>query len=190
MNEVKIGDQIWMQENLNVAAFRNGANLLEAKNQEDWLDANKKKKAAWCYYNFDVTNEKFGKLYNWYAINDPRGLAPDNWKIPSDQDWDQLDKYIVIGCPNSSDRGNKLKSKEGWNKEGNGTDDFCFNALPGGFCTSDGQFDYIGDCANWWSASEYNNKESWKAGLINLNGAFVRMASNKKCGYSVRCLKA
>jgi uncharacterized protein (TIGR02145 family) len=189
MDEVIIGNQIWSKQNLNVDCFRNGDLILEAKSENEWIEANNKRKPVWCYYQFDKVNVKFGKLYNWHAIIDPRNLSPEAWRIPSDLDWIELDKFISLNCDDLSARGNKLKSKEGWRDGGNGTDDFGFNALPGGFCTRKGLFDYLNDCGNWWSSNEYNKQESWKVGLIYSNGAFVRMALNKKCGLSVRCIK-
>ena len=80
MKEVKIGDQIWMVENLNVDKFRNGDIIPEAKTNEEWKKANENKQPAWCYYGNDLTyGEKYGKLYNWYAVTDQRGLAPEGY---------------------------------------------------------------------------------------------------------------
>lgn len=74
MEEVKIGDQIWMTRNLNVDKFCNGDPIPETKTNEEWIKAGENGKPAWCYYDNDPANgEKYGKLYNWYAVNDPRG---------------------------------------------------------------------------------------------------------------------
>lgn len=189
MNEIKIGNQIWMNHNLSINTFRNGDLINEAKSDKDWIEANKKKKPVWCYYNFNTENEKFGKLYNWYAVNDPRHLSPDGWGLPSDLDWIELEKYISANCVIFSDGGNKLKSKEGWREDGNGTDDFGYCALPGGFCTEKGQFAYMNDGGYWWSATEYNNNESWRSAIVYSIGALNRAAMKKKCGLSVRCIK-
>ena len=95
IKEVKIGQQVWTTENLNVDKFRNGEIIPEAKSEEEWIEAGDNKKPAWCYYNNDPSNgTKYGKLYNWYAVNDPRGLAPEGWHIPSDKEWDVLTNYL------------------------------------------------------------------------------------------------
>lgn len=93
-NSVKIGNQVWMSENLNVSTFRNGDPIPEAKTNEEWDRAGANKQPAWCYYNNDPRNgAKYGKLYNWFAINDPRGLAPEGWHVSNLDDWNILDLY-------------------------------------------------------------------------------------------------
>ncbi|MFM7765029.1 MAG: FISUMP domain-containing protein, partial [Sphingomonadales bacterium] len=82
-NEVTIGKQVWMTKNLDVDKFRDGSSIPEAKTDEEWKKAGKNKQPAWCYYNNDPANgAKYGKLYNWYAVNDSRGLAPVGYHIP------------------------------------------------------------------------------------------------------------
>jgi uncharacterized protein (TIGR02145 family) len=128
--EAKIGDQIWMAENLNVSKFRNGDVIPEAKTNEEWIRVAKEKQPAWCYYNNDVNNgNKFGKLYNAYAVRDPRGLAPKGWHIPSTEEWDKL--CIEISERKSKSVGLQLKSKMSW--QHNGDNCFGFDALPAGF---------------------------------------------------------
>jgi len=84
MKEIQIGTQIWMEENLNLEKFRNGESIPKITTEKDWKDAGFDKKPAWCYYNFDQMNgSTYGKLYNWWAVNDSRGLAPEGWHIPS-----------------------------------------------------------------------------------------------------------
>jgi uncharacterized protein (TIGR02145 family) len=105
----KIGKQIWMTENLNVSTFRNGDTIFEAKTDEEWVTAGKQGRAAWCFYNNEQANGiKYGKIYNWFAVSDPRGLAPIGWKIPEFEDFNILDTYLW------GDVGLKLKSASGW----------------------------------------------------------------------------
>jgi len=107
---VSIGKQTWMKENLNVAFFRNGEPITEAKTKEEWISAGKQGKPAWCHYDNDPKNdEKYGKLYNWYAVIDSRGLAPIGWRIPEFDDMNLLDTYLW------GDVGLKLKNESGWN---------------------------------------------------------------------------
>ena len=88
---VIISKQVWMGENLNVSKFRNGDVITEAETDEEWVKAGKAGTPIWCYYNFDPHKGLiYGKLYNWYAVNDSRGLAPEGWHIPSNIEFNEL----------------------------------------------------------------------------------------------------
>jgi uncharacterized protein (TIGR02145 family) len=91
---VTIGNQHWMTKNLNVSTFRNGDPIREARTNHEWKEAIAKKEPAWCYYENNPKNgAKYGKIYNWYAVSDPRGLAPYGWHIPSFMEWNSLVKH-------------------------------------------------------------------------------------------------
>ncbi len=151
---VTIGSQEWMQSNLDVATFRNGDPIPQAKTEEEWREADWKNQPAWCYYKLDPDNaEKYGRLYNWFAINDQRGLAPEGWKIPDDDEWDVLRNYLITGAA-----GKALKSTEGWKGDGNGIDDWGFNGLPSGYRDYDGSFSEEGSVAYWWSSTDNGSK--------------------------------
>ena len=127
--ETRVGNQIWAGVNLDVARFRNGDVIPEAKTKEAWLRAAAKKQPAWCYYENKTDNGRhFGKLYNWYAVNDPRGLAPEGWHIASEEEWEELFRHLA----GKSIAGLALKTREGWLQDGNGTDVVGFHAMPGG----------------------------------------------------------
>ncbi len=107
---VTIGNQVWMKENLNVSTFRNGDPIPEAKTAEEWQAAGTEKQPAWCYYDNDPKNGvKYGKLYNWYAVNDARGLAPVGYHVPTDEEWSVLIGFL------GNDVLKKMKSTSGWN---------------------------------------------------------------------------
>jgi uncharacterized protein (TIGR02145 family) len=90
-----IGDQIWMAVNLDVSKFRNGDVIYEAKTNEEWENAESNETPAWCYYQNDPKNgKKYGKLYNHFAVVDPRGLAPKGWHVPTDREWKNLFFYV------------------------------------------------------------------------------------------------
>ncbi len=96
-----------MLENLNVATFKNGLAIPEVQDKDAWENASDNQQAAWCYYDNDPKNgEKYGKLYNWFAVVDTNGLCPQGWHVPSDADWDTLVKYL--GGDSAAD---KLKAK-------------------------------------------------------------------------------
>jgi uncharacterized protein (TIGR02145 family) len=156
MNEILIGFQTWMTENLNVETFSNGDLISEAKTREELGKLCKENKPPWCYYDNEPKNgTKCGKLYNWYAVNDTRGLAPKDWHVPSSLEWAELSKFL--GGDNFS--GKKLKYSEGWSyngKAGNGTNQSGFSALPGGYLAnySGWVFENIGRYGCWWSSTE------------------------------------
>jgi hypothetical protein len=88
----------WMPNNLNVSKFRNGDPVPEVKTEEEWEKAGNNKQPAWCYYNNDAKNgKKHGRLYNWYAVNDSRGLAPEGWHIASDKEWNNFPGNCIAG---------------------------------------------------------------------------------------------
>jgi uncharacterized protein (TIGR02145 family) len=112
---VTIGTQVWMKENLNVSTFKNGDPIPEAKTDEEWKRAGEEGKPAWCYYDNDVKNgTKYGKLYNWYAVNDARGLAPSGYHVPTDEEWTILTDYLG----GEDVAGTKMKSTSGWESYG------------------------------------------------------------------------
>src|SRR5947207_14523233 len=123
---VKIGNQVWMAENLDVSTYRNGDIIPQVQDPKIWSDL---KTGAWCYYeDKSEMGERYGKLYNWYAVNDPRGLAPEGWHIPSDAEWTKLTEFLGGKIGSSV----KIKSPKGWAKDGNGANETGFTALPGG----------------------------------------------------------
>ena len=90
-----IGTQEWMVKNLDVVTFRNGDSIREVRSIDEWYLAGLHKEPAWCYYENDSKmGERYGKLYNWFAVVDPRGLAPDGWHIPSNREWEVLHNFI------------------------------------------------------------------------------------------------
>ena len=185
-SEVKIGKQIWMSKNLDVDRFRNGVVIPEVKNAKQWIKAGKNKKAVFCYYEYDSKNGKvYGKLYNWFAVNDPRGLAPAGFHVPSDAEWTVLTEYLG----GEYVAGEKLKSTSGWANGGNGDNSSGFNGLPGGDCSDLGYFSNSTVYGYFWSSSEYNTNNAWYR-FLNYDYTIVdRYFNNKYNGLSVRCLR-
>ncbi len=182
----KIGNQVWMAQNLNVSHFRNGDPIPEAKTTEEWKKAGDEKKPAWCYYDNDSENgKKYGRLYNWYAVNDSRGLAPEGWHVSSDEEWSKLRDYLG----GDSIAGNKMKSTDGWSKNGNGTDKSGFSGLPGGARNANGYFNSISDYGYWWTTREYETDYAWGRGLYYFGSDVDKGYDDKQSGLSVRCVK-
>jgi uncharacterized protein (TIGR02145 family) len=185
--DVKIGTQVWMSKNLDVSTFRNGEVIPEVKSQEEWNYQIQNRKAAWCYYDNDEKNgKKYGKLYNWYAVNDSRGLAPKGYHIPSGAEWTVLTdflggKYLA---------GYKMKSKSGWVFKGNENPvPRLFNGFPGGYRDGSGAFSSVGKRGNWWSSVEGDPGHAWFCWLYYDSGSVIFDESQMKLGFSVRCIK-
>lgn len=127
---VRINNQVWMTENLAVDTFQNGDTILHAPSLEEWLEAAKKGIPAWCYYNNNPDlGKRFGRLYNWYAASDQRGIAPKGWRVPSSKDIKELLAFLSLS-EDSHWIASSLASKE-W-KWIRATDTYGFRAKPGG----------------------------------------------------------
>ncbi|MCX6318585.1 MAG: fibrobacter succinogenes major paralogous domain-containing protein [Bacteroidetes bacterium] len=192
-DEITIGKQVWMARNLNVATFRNGDTIHQASTKAEWQRAISKKQPAWCYYNNDSTNGAVhGKLYNWYAVTDKRGLAPAGWRIPSGIDWHTL--YVFLGGIEGM-VGKKLKSTTGWEEQGNGANTVGFNALPSGvreraLINANNGYRWMGSLSIWWSTNKpYKGIDEIECFAIRNTdrGEFEWWGSGD--GHSVRCIK-
>lgn len=183
----QIGSQTWMAENLRVKTFRNGDKILHAKTKEEWVKAGENKTPAWCYYENKQENEiKYGILYNWYAVNDERGLAPEGWKVPSENDWEKLDKYLFKG---KNIGGIKLKSTTGWEGGLNGDNETGFNGLAVGYREKDGKFYLQNIMGFFWSTSSINEVDA-KVYYLAADKPNIEKGPNFKAnGYSIRCIK-
>ena len=180
--EVTIGNQVWTSKNLDVSKFKNGEEIPQAETKDQWKAFSDANEAAWCYYE---NKTEYGKLYNWYAVNDPRGLAPAGYHIPTDAEWTTLTNYLG----GETIAGAKMKSKTGWENDGNGTNSSAFAGLPGGYRYYFGYFNGIGVFGNWWSSSESSTSSAWSRDLSYGDGDVNRNDANKQNGFSVRCLR-
>jgi uncharacterized protein (TIGR02145 family) len=166
---IKIGNQIWMQKNLENVIFRNEEVINEVNSKEDWLKAGYAKEPAWCYYNFDAKNANLGKLYNYYAVSDPRNIAPVGWRVPSFEDYYSLVKFLDPLCTkenfgrNGSLAGGSLKSKDSlWIRDTCLQLNSNFNAIPAGGYTPSldyPDFDWAkkGEKAMFWCLTNWDS---------------------------------
>src|SRR4030095_3838125 len=187
----KICRQVWMDKNLDVTTYRNGDVIQKIT---DLTECSSLTTGAWCYYNNDPANGAiYGKLYNWYAVTDPRGLAPIGWHIPTDAEWTTL-----VDCLGGGEvAGGKMKSVgtiEGatglWVAPNTGaTNSSGFTGLPGGHRGSN-DFLGLGQVGVWWSSTEYTAANSVFIRFLDTNNAGVGYnALGKLRGFYVRCLK-
>jgi len=182
---VKIGNQIWMAENLHTTKYRNGDPIPNETNSSDWAN-----KTSGAYCDFDNTsNSLYGKLYNWYAVSDNRNIAPEGWHVPTDNDWSTLATFLG----GDGVAGSKMK-EDGtmhWNSPNTGaTNEKGFTALPGGFRLGyDGIFKDLGNTCNFWSSTQFGTSFAWDRRLYYNNASFHRANIDKRYGFSVRCIK-
>jgi uncharacterized protein (TIGR02145 family) len=182
--EVQIGNQVWMTKNLNVSSYRNGDPIPQVIDPTQWANLTT---GAWCYYNNDPANGQiYGKLYNWYAVNDPRGLAPINWHVATDMEWRIMTDFLTGVYV-----GGKLKSKTYWLPPNTGaTNSSGFSGLPGGQRNFDGVFYSITIFGLWWTGTQSTAANAWFRGLQYNNATIARYSNGyKNAGFSVRCIK-
>lgn len=185
-NTVTIGKQVWLVENLKVTHYRNGAAIPFVADHMEWSFL---ETAACCDYdNSSFNSETYGKLYNYYAVIDPRQICPNGWHIPTDKEWSGLTSYL--GEKNNP--GGKLKEEttDYWQSPNAGaTNESCFTALPGGNRASDGAFAHIGSGGYWWSSTNSGTNNALSRFLLCNSGNLYNYSSSKGGGFSVRCIK-
>jgi uncharacterized protein (TIGR02145 family) len=182
MKTTKIGDVIWMAQNLNVDSFRNSELIPEAKTWEEWFNAVQNKLPSWCYYENDaIKGENYGKLYNWYAVNDKRGLAPEGWHIPSETEFEVLRLAVNYD-------GNLLKRIGQGKGGGAGKSVTGFGAKLGGCRDGGAHFHAIGEKAFFWSSTKTLNGICYLH-LAGDHGGIGIGHEVEYYGFSVRCIE-
>ena len=183
---VAIGNQIWMKENLKVSKYRNGEAIPTGLSNTTWAETTT---GAYAIYNNDASNNTtYGKLYNWYAIADPRNVCPIGWHVPNDAEWTTLTTFLS----GESVAGGKMKSTgtQYWfSPNASATNESGFTGLPGGYRYDTGTFGYSGGLGAWWSSTAQDSNNAWYRYLFYYYGAAYRFDANKHYGYSVRCIK-
>lgn len=189
---VTIGTQRWMKKNLDITHYRNGNRIPNVKGKANWAALTT---GAWCWYNDDSATYAavYGRLYNWYAVHDPRGLAPKGWYIPSGADWSTLSVYLGGDAVS----GGQMKST-GTIEAGTGlwyypnlgaTNSSGFKGLPGGMRSSDGSFSELGYKGFWWSTTKTNISDAMCHYLWFNHYYLFHNHYPKQVGFSVRCLR-
>lgn len=181
-----IDDQEWMVENLDVGFFRNGDPIPEARTDEEWIQAGREGRPAFCYYqNKRENGDTYGRLYNWPAVADPRGLAPEGWRVAGDDDWRRATDFL--GGEDAA--GTKMKNQTGWELNGNGTNESGFAGLPGGCRDRYGAFMGLGEIGFWWTSSQKDKDLAWYRCIDRSPHYVYRTNYRKENGFSVRCVR-
>ena len=190
---VAIGDQCWFAENLRTEYYTNGDAIPASLTAGEWESTTI---GAVAVYDDEASNlAEYGRLYNWYAVDDARGLCPTGWHVPTDGEWMTLEMELGMSESEANDiggrgtdQGTQMKTTYGWYQGGNGTNSSGFSGLPGGFRGTGGYFNGAGSSGIWWSSSP-GGSFAWFRSLgydlpsVNRNGLYLRT------GFSVRCLR-
>ena len=178
---VRIGDQCWFAENLRTGSYANGDAISRGgTNFYKWESATSGMMSGYGIGNIG----KYGRLYNWYAVDDSRSLCPKGWHVPADEDWTVMTDFL--GGPIVS--AEMMKSTSGWENSGNGTDSSGYSGLPGGFISDFGHFSSAGDNGMWWSSSA-KGSGAFNRSLNSANKIVARSSADLTYGFSVRCIR-
>jgi uncharacterized protein (TIGR02145 family) len=196
-----ICDQDWMVKNLDVTTYRNGDPIPQVTDPTTWAALTT---GAWCYYaNTTANGTTYGKLYNWYAVNDPRGLAPAGWHVPSDAEWitleDCLGGWQVAGGKMKSTGTIEAGTGLWYDPNTGATNSSGFTGLPGGIRAGDIAIDFSGlnGGVYWWSSTEFSTDLVWNRQAF-FDGSYLQSCHEqvtpqpcftKKFGMSVRCVR-
>ncbi len=199
---ITVGDQVWMRENLRTTHYQNGDRILNLSSNESWASSSD---GAFSYYKNNPTNGQiYGALYNWFAVDDHRRIAPRGWHIPSEREWQQLITNIRETSANNSNlekidseiaaklAGRKELWKDGALKKSVSFGLSRFGILPAGYRQSDsGNFPYIGEAAFFWSSTESSTRQELALhfSLYDGGSGFSSSENYKRAGYSIRCVK-
>jgi uncharacterized protein (TIGR02145 family) len=194
---VNIGKQTWMVKNLDLATYRNGDPIPKVTDKTAWAALST---GAYCYFENDSATyaATYGKIYNSYAVNDPRGLAPKGWHVPSDTDWTRLSDFLG----GEKVAGGKMKEADTthWRAPNRGgeispfkyfgaTNSSGFTGLPGGYRNYFGNYENAIYTGYWWSSTDKSKAVAWNRILDFLYGDLKKASFNKVSGMSVRCIK-
>ncbi len=222
---VVIGQQEWMAENLRVVSYRDGSEIATGLHWREWREATIGAYAVYPLADYTVFSRNdvdivaaYGKLYNWYAVADPRGICPEGWRVPADEDWARLTEYLMENHGLHNDNwldnvegvGNALKAARQvdhprggrhdteahprWNSGSphHGYDEYGFAALPGGTRRANvayPEYGNIGGGGYWWTATESSQTNAWFRRMTRGTGSLHRLDANKGNGFSVRCMR-
>ena len=176
---VQIGDQCWFAENLRTTTYLNGDAIPRNLSNGDWSSTTS---GAMAFY---IDGPAYGGLYNWYAVDDVRGICPSGWHVPTDGEWTVMTNFLggeIVA-------GGQMKATYGWGGGGNGTNSSGFSGLPGGYRYFDGYFNGAENSAGFWWSSSPNGSDAWDRYLDNYSEYVSRGYVNLRFGFSVRCVR-
>ncbi|HAH24458.1 MAG TPA: hypothetical protein DCL77_12020 [Prolixibacteraceae bacterium] len=205
-NTITIGKQVWMAENLRTTRFLNGDLIGTTTPATLDIMFDPDPIYQWAFDGNEKNAAKYGRLYTWYAVMDPRGICPAGWHVPSDAEWTEMETYLIAHKYNydGTTEGNLIARSMTSSSEWRYSDEVGtlgypdnttsgttsgFAALPGGYRNSEGAFVNIGLSACWWSSSEYKTYDAYYRYLYSSRNDLIRSSYYEFCAVSVRCIK-
>lgn len=196
---VRIGDQWWMAENLRVTVYNDGTEIPNLEDGNEWMVAGE---GAYVFYNNDRNLAgEFGALYNWFAVVDEKGICPAGWEVPSEEDWQDLERHLGMNEDEISLTGLRGDIEGGMLKDTGiqiwsipnvgATNETGFSALPAGSRQVEPIvfFDFLTEETCYWTTTASGDNNAWSRGLTFKTSGIFRYGADKRDGYSVRCLK-
>jgi uncharacterized protein (TIGR02145 family) len=205
-NTVTIGSQVWMVENLNTTRFQNGDIVPTTNPSTLNIIYETNPKYQWAYDGDEHKVKKYGRLYTWYVAADSRNICPVGWHVPSDAEWNIMQKYLIDnrynydGLPQNNGIAKSLASPNEWGysleRGAPSNNDFAecanksgFSALPGGYRAFDGLFVGFGSNGSWWSNSEETSYKAYYRYIRFNRNDLIKSSNMEFCGASIRCIK-
>ncbi len=205
---VKIGNQLWMAENLRTTRYDDGTSIPTGHSASQWMSLTTGAYSVYPHSLIEDINteaevlQTYGALYNWYAVETGK-LCPPGWRVPADEEMKVLegtaDSAYEVGHSiwdteqwRGTDVGLKLKTQSGWEYNGNGSDDFGFSAIPAGLrllSIDIENFQLVGYYCYFWTSTEEDSNHAWSRRIYFGHGGIARRFHDKRIGYSVRCLR-
>jgi len=194
---VTIGNQQWFAQNLRVTHYNNGDPIATGLDNTDWSETDE---GAYAVYNDNPANaDIYGKLYNFFAVEDDRGLCPFGWRAATDQDWKDLEMFLGMSESEANSNGWRGQNEGGmlkatgteyWNSPNEGaTNESGFTAMPGGSRGSSGHYFAINSMGRHWTSTSFDAEDSIWRSLSSTNAQIYRSEASKNMGYAVRCIK-
>lgn len=185
---VVIGTQVWMAEDLRTTRYRNGDPIGTTDPATKSIREEAAPKYQWAYAGDEAHAATYGRLYTWFAVADPRGLAPEGWHVPTDAEWTVLVKFL--GGNKAAQARLKEAGTNHWKApNADATNESGFTALPGGNRWDYGRFLGLGEFTHWWTATEYDAERACRVMLKNVPAPNFRGSADKKLGWLVRCVR-
>jgi uncharacterized protein (TIGR02145 family) len=189
---VRIGDQVWMAENLKTITYNDGAPIpCPGPDNTVWQNNTD---GAYSWHNNDISNkDTYGALYSWQAVMNSSGLCPTDWHVPTDEEWQTLVDYLggddLAGGPMKSTF-TEPEPHPCWNTPNDGaTNSSGFSGLPGGLRRSNGSFREISLYGAWWAATDGDEDDAWHRSIFFMDTVVYHFIYGKGSGMSIRCVK-
>ncbi len=181
---VIIGNQEWMTTNLDAVVYANGDSIPFVAEDATWSLLNT---GAWSYYgNSSDNGEKYGRLYNWFAVSDPRGLCPKGWRVASNRDWDSL----IATLEGAETSAKHLKLDLYWAEpKAEITNSSGFSALPAGNRREDGGYNGISLSAPFWTSTEADSVNAVARFIHTAHSRVGKKTGDKRNGLACRCVR-